>query len=207
MSTISDTGPSRQLSFADEQARTDFWHKHYPQLKFLVSYKIRGIPPLVGLESDIAHEAMTQFFNGIDDGRFHDTRGPSQIWSLLITIAQRTLNQQRKSLTALKRGGMGTSPEAQATAVPVLWPGVIDNVPDTKACGAHEQAKLRDLLDFLLEQLPDDEMRQIVLHRLEGRTTVEIAELLGISNRRVQRLLREIKRRWEPEFLDHPPGT
>lgn len=207
MSTISETGPSRQLSFPDEQARTDFWNKHYPQLKFLVSYKIRGIPPLVGMESDIAHEAMAHFFNGIDDGRFHDTRGPSQIWGLLITIAQRTLNQQRKSLTALKRGGMGTGPESQPTAAQAAWPGAIDHVPDTKACSADEQAKLNDLLDFLLEQLPDEEMRQIVLHRLEGRTTVEIAELIGISNRRVQRLLREIKRRWEPEFLDHPPGT
>lgn len=206
MSTLSDTGPSRQLSFADEQARTDFWNKYYPQLKFLVSYKIRGIPPLVGLESDIAHEAMTQFFSGIDDGRFRDTRGPAQIWGLLITLTQRTLSHQRKSLTALKRGGRGTNPEEPALAAQVPWPDAIDNVPDTRACSADEQAKLRDLLDFLLEQLPHDEMRQIVLHRLEGRTTVEIAELLGIANRRVQRLLREIKRRWEPEFLDDRTG-
>ncbi len=206
MSTISDPDQTRQLNFADDQARTDFWNAHYPQLKFLVSYRIRGIPPLVGLESDIAHETIAKFFNGVDAGRFHDTSGPPQIWSLLITIAQRTLNQQRRTLTARKRGGAGANPQTQAAATQVGWPEAIDHVADTKARGAHEEAKLRDLLDHLLARLPDDDARQIVLHRLEGRTTVEIADLLGISNRRVQRLLREIKRHWEAEFLDHPPG-
>jgi len=204
--SIPEPGESRQLNFPDEQARTDFWNAHYPQLKFLVSNRIRGIQPLAGLESDIAHETIAQFFNGVDDGRFHDTSGPAQIWSLLITIAQRTLNQQRRTLTAQKRGGEGQNPDSQAAANQVGFPDAIDHVADTKDHGAHEEAQLRDLLDHLLGRLPDDEARQIVLHRLEGRTTVEIADLLGISNRRVQRLLREIKRHWEAELLDQPPG-
>jgi hypothetical protein len=59
-----------------------------------------------------------------------------------------------------------------------------------QSCVAHSQLVVEELLTAL--PLP---MRQVVAHRLEGYTVVEIARSLMISHRTVERLLQSVRQR------------
>ena len=50
--------------------------------------------------------------------------------------------------------------------------------------------------DRLLDLLPDDQMRQIALLKMEGHGNGEVAEMLDLSLRTVERRLGLIRRLW-----------
>ena len=58
------------------------------------------------------------------------------------------------------------------------------------------QAELAEACDELLDQLPDDQLRQIAIMRMDGFLVDEIAERLEVSKRAVERRLQLIRKTW-----------
>ena len=59
-----------------------------------------------------------------------------------------------------------------------------------------EAAVLNEALEQRLQALPDPELRQIALGKLEGWTNREIADRRGCTERTVERKLERIRARW-----------
>ena len=63
-------------------------------------------------------------------------------------------------------------------------------------------AEMVEAVDRLFDQLDDDELRQIALHKLEGYTNEEIARKIGRAVPTVERRLRLIRESWQGEIGD-----
>ena len=61
-------------------------------------------------------------------------------------------------------------------------------------------AQLNEEHRRLLDMLRDDTLRDIALSRMEGYSSEEIADRLGVSPRTVRRKLRVIRSRWSKEL-------
>jgi DNA-directed RNA polymerase specialized sigma24 family protein len=64
-------------------------------------------------------------------------------------------------------------------------------------------AELKDQQQYLFELLRTDEHRYIAAAKLEGYSSEEIAQAMGISSRTVQRKVTQIYERWSRQ-LDGP---
>ena len=58
-----------------------------------------------------------------------------------------------------------------------------------------------ETVETFLERLGDDELRAIVVGKLEGRTNDELAEALGCAASTVERRLRMIRSTWKREMI------
>jgi DNA-directed RNA polymerase specialized sigma24 family protein len=57
-------------------------------------------------------------------------------------------------------------------------------------------AEVADLSQYLLKLLPETDLQQLVLLKLEGHTNEEVAEQMSVTRRTVQRKLERIRRLW-----------
>ncbi len=131
---------------------------------------------------DIVQSALRSFQNGQAEGRFA-FREPDDLWKLLVVITLRKCRRNATRLRTAKRDvrrevGLGEGAAAPAGRSPR---------PDAVAVAAEP-------LDRLLSGAGPAE-RAIVLDRLEGYAPPEIAARVGVSERKVFRVLAEARRR------------
>jgi DNA-directed RNA polymerase specialized sigma24 family protein len=199
----SESTSIRGLLAGDELAFNAVWNQHYRRLRELVACKLTKMPPLAGKESDIAVQTMHLFLVGAAAGQFADLTDQTAIWRLLRTIARRKISDELKYARADKRGGSGI-PGGLTGAAPNYVRHITDAVeqlPDLRTRTADDRVDLEDLLEHMLAILPDDTARSIILMRLQGLASAEIAAKTDLSTRSVQRRLKEICRWWTSEFL------
>lgn len=196
----------RRLLKGNEDAYREVWAEYYAKLRSLVARKLTELPQLISKESDIAVQAMHQFLAGTAAGRFRQLSDQDAIWRLLRTIAIRKINDELKYARARKRGGAGKASERFGVRLQqcCATSASIEQLQDQKSNTADDRLVVDDLFQHLLAKLPDDLARRIILMRLQGSSSVEIAVQLDLSTRSVQRRLKEIERWWTTEFLDAP---
>ena len=69
-------------------------------------------------------------------------------------------------------------------------------------------AEVADMSEYLMSHLPESDLKQLVLLKLEGHTNEDVAELMKITRRTVQRKLERIRRIWlESAELPKPNQT
>ena len=81
----------------------------------------------------------------------------------------------------------GADPEADGA----LLRGLVGGEPDPAFA-----AELAETCRCLLERLPDDQLRQIALCKMEGYTNEEIGVRLGVSLATVERRLALVRKTW-----------
>lgn len=201
-----DEGPTvvndRQTTFpVDDQAFIEeLWNQYYSKLKVAVAGRVSAIRRPVANESEIALSAFHSFVQQARAGQFPDLADQDAMWRLLRTIAIRKANDMRKHLRAKKRGGDQTIlGQADLSSDDKGYGGVETAIADVDPPSL--DAEVSDLFNSLMAKLPDDRHRDAVLLKLQGAPVVMIAECLGTSSRTVQRLLKQIERRWQAELL------
>jgi len=118
---------------------------------------------------DVLQEAYVKAYRALVEGRF-DGRAKVATW-LYRVVANTALDAMRRK--AARPTGSEDSP---------------DDAPESG--GAESHVALRELSDWLAE-LPPDQRVALVLKSVEGFSTPEIAEILGVSEGAVeQRLVR-----------------
>lgn len=149
---------------------------------------------LAGLDDeDIAVVAFTQFAEQAVTGKFPELSDRNQLWKLLSVITRRTAFRRLNHAQAIKRGGNNTVFDAE----------FIDLYPDqTQGTGSIVIAN--DELKRLLEFLDDEGLQDVAILSMQGYSTKEISQLLGSTQRTVQRMLALIRKCWaaEAERLD-----
>lgn len=177
---------------SDERVQM-LWDKFYIPLKQSISARVKKIRRPVANDSEIALSAFNSLIQGAREGRFPDLNEESGLWKLLRVIALRKANDAQKRLWAEKRGGM-VGPIGQHHAE-LGEPAAINTVPAT-APGPDANLRAEELIATLLESLPNEKHRNVILLKLSGADNIEIAENLNTTTRSVQRTLQTAREHW-----------
>ena len=187
-----------KLSFSDPETIEALWQQFYPRLKAAVRQHVRSIRTPVANESEIALSAFHSFVRQAKDGRFPNLADHDSLWRLLKTIAVCKAKDLRRNLHAQKRGGgraaLNQSDLAARTGR--------DKDFDVGGRGGSPSMDLEvsDIFTSLLESLPDERHRDVVLLKLQGASIAVIADCLSVSTRTIQRLLTKIEDQWRDEL-------
>ena len=175
----------------------ELWEKYYGRLKNSISDRVKRIRRPVASDSEIALSAFNSLVKGVKEGKFPELENESEMWRLLKTIAIRKANDTHKHLWASKRGGK-VGALGQADTENSERAGAIDGAPAQQGQGS--ELEVEEMLSNLLERLPNDKYRDVVVLKLQGLNTLGIAEHLGTTTRTVQRMLNSVRSEWEDEL-------
>jgi RNA polymerase sigma factor (sigma-70 family) len=182
----------RLKAHPDQEAAQRIYERYIERLVGLARSRLGAGPHRVADEEDVAHAAIRSLFEGISQGRFPRLSDRDDLWQILGMLVR------RKAIDARRR-------EARNHLV---GESILGRGPDP-ACGLRnleqvaEQAPTpEDAIEFeeelrrRLGQLPKPHYRQVVLWKMEGRSSEEIAEMLGCTTRSVERYLVTIRLLW-----------
>jgi DNA-directed RNA polymerase specialized sigma24 family protein len=177
-------GPLRE---GDEAAIQALWERYFDRLVRLARAHFGAAPRRVADEEDAALSAFDSFCRRAGEGRFPRLADRDDLWRLLATITECKAANLLRAENALVRGGGRERSEAGLA-------DVLAREPDPAFAAA-----IADEFRNLLDQLPDDEHRQVAVWKLEGHTNKEIAGLLNRHVSVVERRLGKIRRVWNGE--------
>ncbi|MEM1227104.1 MAG: ECF-type sigma factor [Planctomycetota bacterium] len=191
-----------ESDFANPEAAAELWDAFYERLRATIRQRVREIHRPVASESEVALSAFQSFLHRAQNGQFPDLANQDELWRLLKTIAIRKTNDLRKNLRAQKRGGHQalynqSDLAGDSTAPPA---GVAAAASDDPAPSL--DLEVSELFNQLMESLPDDRHRDVILLKLQGASIALIAEHLVTTTRTVQRLLKKIEHQWKIDLLD-----
>lgn len=189
-----------QLEDGDSAAPEALWGRYFDRLVRLAAKKLGSAPRRAADEEDVALSAFDSFFRGAACGRFPNLRDRDNLWTLLVTIAERKAinlarHEHRKKRDAGRLAADATPPgSADESAVdgPLNW--LIGREPSAELV-----AMMEEEFRLLLDRLPDEEFRQIAVLKMEGNTNADIASLISRSEPTVERRLNRIRKLWEQE--------
>lgn len=184
-----------QVRSGDDQATEQLWEDYFQRLVRIAAKKLPQNLRRVGDEEDIALSAFHSFIAGVRRDQFPDLSGPDNLWGLLITLTGRKVHAHLRHQTRQKRGGGSVRGESVFIDPKGNSRGGIGGVTgDHGSPDLH--AELAEACDGLLDQLPDDQLRQIAVMRMDGFLVDEIATKLELSKRAVERRLQLIRKTW-----------
>ncbi len=189
-----------KLGRGDAAAAEALWQQYFGKLVHYARRKLDGVPCRAVDEEDVALSAMNSFCQGMARHRFDQVNDHEDLWKLLLTITARKARAHRRRHFAGKRGGGRVRGES------VFLPGDPSHERDEgigQVLGSEPTPELATMVAedcrLLLDRLGDEKLRQVAVQTLEGYTTAEIAEKLGVSRRSVQRKLDTIRAIWSEE--------
>ncbi len=193
---MTSTGESSALEWirahhdGDELAAGKLWARYAKRVERLAANWLRRARPATFDEQDVAISTFDALFSAIEDGRFSNVGSSDEFWQVLAVIALRKAKDRTREERAVKRRGTdGTQTlSLDDTSLHIDAPGE-DVTPDVAALMADE-------LQHLLEAVDDDELRQLIVLKLDGHTNEEIAGALGYSRSSIQRMLRTVRALW-----------
>jgi DNA-directed RNA polymerase specialized sigma24 family protein len=184
------------LKAGDRAAAQPLWEGYFRRLVALARRRLLGTPRRVADEEDVALSAFDSFCRGAEQGRFPKLADRGDLWQLLVLLTARKAGQFVRHQCREKRGGgkilteadLADAGEGDGLAAAVGT----EPTPEFAAQVAEEWRRV-------LDALPDAELRQIAVWKMEGHTTEEVAARLGCVPRTVERRLRLIRRLWSRE--------
>jgi RNA polymerase sigma factor (sigma-70 family) len=188
----------RQLEEGDRQAVQRLWERYFRGLVGLARKKLGGLPRRAADEKDVALSAFDSFIRGAEQGRFPRLEDRDDLWQVLVMITTRKAidlaeheGRDKRDWRRLQAQSDGDADDSGS-----LLRGLVGREPDPAFA-----AQVAEELERLLARLPDDELRQIVLRKLEGWTNQEIAAGCDIALPTVERRLRIIRKHWASEAI------
>ena len=183
------------LTALDQDAIHRLFEKYYlPMVKF-ARRKMMGISRRVADEEDIAQSAFHSFCSSAMAGNFPELSDRDNLWRILTTLINRKVIDHYHHDRRQKRGGgvvRGDSVFLAGTDAGQV--GIVDWADDEPTPQA--AAEMAETCCQLLDQLGDDNLKNVALMKLEGHTNDEIAEHLKSSRRTVHRWLKQIRDKW-----------
>jgi DNA-directed RNA polymerase specialized sigma24 family protein len=186
------------LRQGDELAAQRLWERFFLRMVGLARRKLDGSAKRMGDEEDVAASAFKSFCLGAQAGRFPRVADRDGLWALLMAIvANKSVDHVRRE-NRLKRGGGGEN-----DAPPHLTAERLDEIvaseptPELAAQIAEEFSSLMSALD----EAGDPLLKQVVLARMEGHETPDIAASVGCTRRTIERKLALVRRLWEKRLV------
>ena len=198
-----------KLDAKDQVAIQQLWERYFHRLVGLARQQLLDFPLGLADEEDVALSAFDSFFRRAEQGRFPRLNDRDDLWQILATIVTRKSINLRKHESRARRDQRLT----HSLAVPVQAnreqePPLVTVLADHKAPDPAMITQLTDQCRHLLQQLPDQQKREVALMKMAGHTNREIAEELGVVISTIERWLRLIRKQWEQELAtEEPPSS
>jgi len=151
-------------------------------------------------EEDVVLSAFNSFFEGAKRGMYPSLEDEDSLWRILVVLTNRKAIDSIEKDRRLKRGGgkvrgesvfVGASGDSDGPGLQAF----IGRDPNPEQAAEFIEETRR-----LLGMLPDDTLRTIVIRKMEGHTSHEIAKMLDVSPRTIKRKLQVIRGVWVDEY-------
>lgn len=184
------------LKSGDGDAAHSLWERYFRRLLGLARKKLASGSRRVADEEDVVVSAFHSFCRGAAAEKFERLEDRNDLWQVLAMITSRKASRQHQRQQAAKRGGGSVRGESVFGGDPGT--SALGNIQDASSGGPSPEfvVMMDDEFEALLERLPDDELRQVALARLEGYSNDEIADQIGRHVRSVERKLQLIRQHW-----------
>ena len=180
----------------DDAAVHQLWEHYFQRLTEIARRRLPTNQKRAYDEEDVALSAINSFCQGLGGGRFPILNDEGNLWALLVLIVARKAAHRVRDDRALKRGGGSVQGESVFADNPRAGiQGVISSEPTPEFA-----RQVFEETDHLYHVLPDDNLRQIALLKMEGLTNREVADQLGCVERTVERRLKLIRQIWVAEM-------
>jgi DNA-directed RNA polymerase specialized sigma24 family protein len=171
-----------RVKSADHDAVRALFNNCYARVAAISLRKLGGTPKRAFDNDDVANSAFHEFLSGAAEGRFKKLENREDVWQVLALLVGDKIGDRLRHECRLKRGG-------GEPCVP------LENIAE--AVSAHDdpslEAEINDAKNFFLANLPSDDHRRVVQLLAEGRTHEEIAEILTLSVRTVDRRVEDVR--------------
>ena len=171
----------RDLKQGDERAAEEIWERYFMRLVGVGKRILRNSNRQAADEEDVAISAFKSFCIRAREDRFPRLSDRDDLWKLLVTIVA------RKSYRVARKAKRTTSSSEED----YFEQTVRDGEPT-----ADMVMQMDDTMDELFSRLADENLKQIALGKLDGKTNQELADQLGRSISFVERKLQSIRRVW-----------
>lgn len=183
------------LRAGDSEAVHWLWQSYFTRLVGLARKKLLGQSRAAADEEDVALSAFASFCRGVAASRFPRLADHEDLWKVLVLLTARKAHRLLQYEGRYKRGGghvrhSSTLAEEDRDLAEFLGR---EPTPEFVASMAEECRRL-------IDGLGDTDLRSIVLWKMEGCTTDEIASQLGCVPRTIERKLRVIRGLWQQEI-------
>lgn len=182
-----------QLKGGDHEAARHLWQRYFQSLVRLAKKQIADGLGRSFDEEDVALSAFDSFVRGVNKKKFPQLDDRNDLWRLLLVITLRKAADQATRETRQKRGGGKVLGETELSG---------ENSGFQLANILAEEATpevgmmLREQFLRLLDALKDPQLKAIALHKMDGFTDAEIADLQDCARRTVVRKLGVIRKLW-----------
>ncbi len=176
-----------------EEAARVIWHHFEARLRSLVRRHLDNRIRCREDEQDILQSMYASFCHGQLEGKA-SPKSRHELWKLLVRITLcKVVNTANRHLAARRdvRRERPSAPPREDSAHFPRW--MLDHV-DRMRAGPDEKIVAIEEFERLLEALPED-LRRIVLWKLDGYTNAEVAAMLGRTVRCVELKLQLIRKR------------
>jgi RNA polymerase sigma factor (sigma-70 family) len=195
-----------RLKAGEVAAAQNLWNRYSEQLLRVAKQRLGTSPRGIGDEEDLALSVFGSIFRGAAEGRFDHISTRDELWWLLLTITKRKTVDHIRRESAQKRhhhpDQSGRPPRAiRPDSAQISLNDLVSSSPTPDFLVALEEQYLR-----LLDKLRNDQLREIVVLRIEGYTVAEIAQKMNIGLRAVERKLQLIRAKWKRELLEPDGG-
>lgn len=186
-----------QLQQGDRDVVEGLWQEYYPKLVRLATSKLRGLPPRLVDAEELAHTAFNSFCLAAEKKRFPKLADRDDLWQVLMCIVRNKAAGAWEHHTRAKRDF-----RREAADVLRVEEGDSEDVCFLKSTLQSSEptpemaADVAERCERLLSMLPDDELRQIAVLKMEGYTNKEIADRLDYAPITVDRRLGLIRKTW-----------
>jgi DNA-directed RNA polymerase specialized sigma24 family protein len=196
-----------QLAAADHAAANRLWAHFCQRLMVFARSRMSPATRRIYDEEDAAVSAFRSLCRGIEAQRFPEVGDRGNLWALLVVITSRKIANRFRYEHQQRRNATQTLNESILQPSDGAGVGLLHSLPCHEPTPAFA-AEVADLSEYLMSQLPEPDLRKLVMLKLEGHTNEDVAELMKITRRTVQRKLELIRRIWlESAELPNPNET
>ncbi|MBX7105223.1 MAG: hypothetical protein K1X57_14165 [Gemmataceae bacterium] len=174
----------------NREAVRHLWDRYFRRMMGLARIRLRAAHRVMADEEDIALSAFDSFCQGVELGQFPNLQNRDELWQLLVVITIRKAINVAKHERRKKRGG-----DQVFRSDDQLLEELISHEPSPAVTAAMD-----DECHRLLDQLDDEQLRRLVVLKLEGHNNSQCAEQLGRTRATVQRMLNLVRQTWQQEL-------
>jgi len=179
----------RAVQDGSDSAVRPLLEAYFNRLVQLAGARLQNLPGLRGYDEDLALRSFHSVYQRLrDPARRLDLAGRNDLWRLLAT---RTVS---RAIDLIRSHRPGEVPGDDDLAY------LLNREPTPE-----EAAEVADECRRLLDLLPEPELRQIALLKVEGFTNEEIASRLDCVPRTIERKVSRIRVLWKHELKELEP--
>jgi DNA-directed RNA polymerase specialized sigma24 family protein len=183
------------LKRGSDDASRKIWQRYVEQLVRAADRHLKDMPRRTVDGEDIAQEAFSGFFRGVQENRLSKLEDRDDLWQVLIALAdRRAMDHMRRELGPQRGQGRtrGDSAMEQSGIPSASGTMGFDNLAGPAITPESSEALIR-LIQQSFPELADEELQQIALDRTANYSIAEIARRHGIAPRSAERKLKLIR--------------